>query len=545
MTDGAADPSGKTMDPFPWPTPALFQDSVLLLDEAFIEQTRNTRRVFHAPVKDPAGPVISKTQEWEGYGPYTWGSRLHWNPATSQYELFYAAWTGPESNYYNWGLATSRDGLQWEKPALRVESFEGRVTGNMLPQGPHPKKALRSALIDPRPDCPAAERFKAIRFTYEGEYVSFSADGRTWREHPGNPVWSVPSDIIHAMWDPGRGRFVCYYKVWEVHGQTPDPGAPGGFRPVVAHMPFFEIVQRDDGLAELCGPFITFCPQSHATVSEGKVLLRSASPGANDGGGGQLQGDWHSHRVIAWAESEDFIHWEHERVVLSTDELDRPDANIQFMFVFLHGRYYLAFLTLHDERGHFEQQLAFSRDGLSWSRPWRGHFIGLGPPGAFDSGMVLAPVDPVVTDNQAIFHYGGFDLLHHQSGDGGWSAHIGRCMLRRDGYCSLEPEGRDEACIRTRALQLEGGDLYLNADAQGGQIRVEVLDDGDRVIPGYEAANGVALQEDTSRCRQCMSRVAWRGDRGLSELSGRTVKLRIFIRNAKLYSFALRRPERA
>ncbi|MFH1568334.1 MAG: hypothetical protein ABIL09_10100 [Gemmatimonadota bacterium] len=514
----------------------LLSEPVLLLDDHLVAETRGCVQTFHGAVKDPTSPVICATEPWEGRGPYTWGTRLLWNPDTDGYDLYYVGFR-VEDNHYRWGLAVSGDGLTWRKPALDIESFLGAPARNMLTGGPHPDKAVRSVVRDPRPGCPPEERYKAIRFTYTGEFVSTSPDGRAWTEDAANPVWRVPSDIIHAMWDPRRQCFVSYYKVWEVTGETPDAASPSGFRPVVAHLPSFDHRLRADGLTELRGPLISFHPEEAATVEDGVLLLRAGNQGRDDGGGAPLTGAWHARRVQAWAESDDWRHWRHEQVVLRTDERDRPDANIQYLFVLPYGPYYLGFLTMHDERGYFEQQLAFSRDGRRWSRPWRGNFIGLGPEGTFDSGMVLAPTDPVLTDTQMLFYYGGFNTVHHAPMSAPWTSAIGRAILRRDGFASWDALPGQGGELLTQPLRADGAPLQVNADAGAGGLRVEVLDDTGHVVPGFARDRCVPLREDTARHRGCMAPVAWDPAPDGAALAGRSIQLRFELERARLFAF--------
>jgi hypothetical protein len=410
----------------------------------------------------------------------------------------------------------------------------------MLTGGPHPHKAARSLVRDPRPECPPAQLYKGIRFTYDGEFVSYSADGRRWTEDPANPVWHVPSDIIHAMWDSRRQRFVAYFKVWEVIGQTPDSESPTGFRPVKAYFSSFDHHLRADGLTALRGPRIHFHPEAEAQVKKEVLLLRTGDQGRDDGGGAPLTGAWHARRVQAWAESQDWRHWHGERIVLRTDERDRPDANIQYLFALWYGHYYLGFLTLHDERGHFEQQLAFSRDGISWSRPWRGNFLGLGPSGAFDSGMVLSPTDPILTRTQMLFYYGGFDTLHHQPMSLPWSAAIGRAVLRRDGFASWDSLPGRTGILLTQPLIAPGESLWVNVDAGNGCLRVEVLDPEGRVIPEFAGEKCRPISGDTARLDQCATLVHWHSAAALAALAGRPIRLRFLLEGARLFSFGFR-----
>ncbi|MCC7265008.1 MAG: hypothetical protein IT369_21025, partial [Candidatus Latescibacteria bacterium] len=170
--------------------------------------------------------------------------------------------------------------------------------------------------------------------------------------------------------------------------------------------------------------------------------------------------------------------------------------------------------------------------------PWRGNFIGLGPPGAFDSGMVLAPTDPICTETQLIFYYGGFDLQHWQPMQGPWSSAIGRAFMRRDGFASWDNLPGRTGIVETQPLLVSGEDLWLNADARAGQVRVEVRDEGGQVIPGFTQADCTPLREDTARYPQCLAAIRW-GERKLGELAGRRVRLRFSLEDTALFALRL------
>ena len=509
---------------------------VLLLDDHIVFETRRVRQSFHGATKDPANPVIAATEPWEGRGPYVWNTRLLRKPETGQYRLYYIGFR-VEDNHYRWGLAVSDDGIVWEKPDLKIEVYDGRPARNQLTGGPHPDKAVRTVVLDPRPECPVSERYKGLRFTYDGIYVSYSPDGERWTEDAGNPVWHVASDAFNALWDDRRQAFSAYYKVWEVCGETPDPSSPSGFRSVVAHYPTFNTTTRDDGLIDVVGPRITFNEASTAEVSDSVLTLKHGPQSQDDGGGASLTGVWYARRVQAWAQSADWRRWTNERVVLHADELDRPDANIQNMFVLPYGVYYLAFLTLHDDRGHFEQQLAFSVDGLSWKRPWRGNFIGLGPPGAFDSGMAGGITDPVVTDTQLLFYYGGFTLEHHKPMALPWAAGIGRAILRRDGFSSWEGLPGTTGIVTTQLLRTDGDSLWINADAEGGEVRVEAVDETGRIIPGFTRKRCHPLSENSTRFAECLAPVRWGREPDGVPLFSQPFRLKFYLRGARLFAF--------
>ena len=140
--------------------------------------------------------------------------------------------------------------------------------------------------------------------------------------------------------------------------------------------------------------------------------------------------------------SDDGIHWTDEQVILRADERDPPTSNIQYMFVMQHGGYYLGFLTMHDEAGYFRIQLAYSADGIKWQSPVaRAVARRRRREGAFDSGMVLGPADPIIREREMWFPYGGFPIRHDTHGQD-WKSAIGLATTRLDGFAAWRRPGR-------------------------------------------------------------------------------------------------------
>jgi hypothetical protein len=506
-------------------------ESVLLLDDHTVARAANLTQRFFPADKHPANPVMRRTEPWEGIGPYIWGNRLMQDEKTNLFRLWYITYDYA-GNFYRWGYATSPDGIGWTKPDLGVERYADAPATNLLPLGPHPEKGTRSIARDPRPETPIERRYLGVRFTYEGEYVSFSPDGIAWKEHPQSPSWFVPSDIIHVMWDEPRKRFIAYYKLWELAGT--EVTAAGEEKPFLAYMPTFTPTKLPDNKESFEGPVIHFKLSASAEVTNEKFVLRAANQGKDDGGGTSLSGAWRAKRVQAFADSEDGIHWSNEQVVLRADENDPPTANIQYMFVIPYGGYYVGFLTLHDEAGHFRIQLAHSADGLKWHRPSRDPWLDVGPEGSFDCGMVLGPGDPIIGEKEMWFPYGGFPI-RHDSKETNWESAIGLAVTRLDGFAAWEAADETGELV-TQPFRCNGDRLFVNADARDGEISVEVLDERGTPIEGFDAASSKTVSVDTL-AQQDDGWIQWKTEENLSSLQGRQIQLRFMIRRARLFSF--------
>ena len=507
-------------------------ESVLLLGDHTVARTSNLTQRFFPAVKHPANPVMRRAQAWEGVGPYLFGSRLMQDAATQQFRMWYITYSF-EGNFYRWGYATSADGLKWTRPDLGVERYGNALAGNCLPLGPHPEKGTRSIARDPRPETPSHRRYLGVRFTYDGEFVSFSPDGVAWLEYPLNPVWHVPSDMIHIMWDHERQKFVAFFKVWELSGTEIRPDAPDG-APFKIQMPTFTPKKLGNGTTEFDGPCITFHPPGAATVQNRKFILRSTNQSADDGGGTSLSGDWNAKRVQTFAESSDGIHWTNEQVVLRADAKDSPTANVQYLFVIRYGGYYVGFPTMHDQAGLFRIQLAFSADGITWHRPSRDAWLDVGPTGSFDHGMVLGPADPIIGEREMTFPYGGFPI-RHDSQETNWESAIGLASMRLDGFAAWEAANQ-EGELLTKPFRLSGDRLFVNADAHSGSLRVEVLDENGAPIPGFGSEQCQVVSTDTLAAKNS-GWIRWQDHANLSQLAGRQLQLRFVVQNARLYSF--------
>ena len=82
----------------------------------------------------------------------------------------------------------------------------------------------------------------------------------------------------------------------------------------------------------------------------------------------------------------------------------------------------------------------------------------------------------------------------------------------------------------THPIHFEAEDLIINAQVEaGGSLRVEVQDDSGGVIEGYALGDSDAFTGDEVRHRP-----SWSG-RGLGDLSGRILKFRFVLENAKFF----------
>lgn len=149
--------------------------------------------------------------------------------------------------------------------------------------------------------------------------------------------------------------------------------------------------------------------------------------------------------------------------------------------------------------------------------------------GAVDTGQLLA-TQPIRMGDELWFYYSGINHRFTQKEAYRGGIHLAR--LRRDGFVSLRGDDRG-GFVETREVRFDGRRLFLNADAEEGEIRVEVLERrGRTVLEGWSREQSQPWTGDQLRVE-----VRWQGQSTLEPLRGQTLRLRFHLRNADLYSF--------
>ena len=201
------------------------------------------------------------------------------------------------------------------------------------------------------------------------------------------------------------------------------------------------------------------------------------------------------------------------------------------------------FTIWHGERPEREKpndvSLGYSRDGFHWSRPNRDAFLGVSAQqGAWNWANVQSAGGCCLVVGDVLYFY-----VSGRQGETGTNrpgvCSTGLATLRRDGFASLTDDRATPqpvrvrslpASVTTRPMRFSGSHLFVNADV-AGEMKIEVLDQAGKVLPGYGAERCVAVTGNGTRMR-----VAWNGS-ALSALAGETVRFRFRIDRGRLYSF--------
>jgi hypothetical protein len=201
------------------------QKHYLLLDDRIIDQTTNAKLEVGQVTKHPGNPLFREENPWEQRF-----DNLYGNVIFDREESLYKCWYCPfivdssahgmtleerqERNYQDPPnremaicYATSRDGIQWEKPQLGLVEYDGSKQNNIIWRGPHGAGVFKDAM-DPDTD----RRYKTI---FQGMAVSSSADGLHWSPKIKCTGVRVAGDTHNnAFWAPTLGKYVGITRTW-------------------------------------------------------------------------------------------------------------------------------------------------------------------------------------------------------------------------------------------------------------------------------------------------------------------------------------------
>lgn len=500
----------------------------LFFDDRLVEESRGLQRTWHQPVKEPT-PVLKKTQQWEGMGPYVYGTVLR-DPASGHFKIWYNCYVGGHPDYFTC-YATSKDGLHWDRPACDVVQDPRLPAGNnvvMLGSGLPGSRQCISPSVLLRPDEPDPSRRYAMVYwdinagrpvKFFGLCLAYSPDGIHWKNAPENPVFTGPSDVTDAQYDAARRRYLLHYKVWRVEGDVLSSTLPRGTASRVSYWPTWDSVKLKENGVRFEGQMIDFASNDTSPMNARVHFAREPS----------------SRRVVARAESKDLIHWTDARVVLDLPEKGDPsDWSTYGMSTFSYEGYFLGLLRVFHNGREIDLELAMSDDDRNWKRTTpRNPFIPLGSKDRFDAGMVFSANSPVEVGNELWFYYGAF-TGDHEAGSANQTCSIGLAKLRRDGFVSLNAE-KETGELTTVPIRFGGKELVLNASAAKGSVSAEIRDERGEPHPGFTFGDCDEIRSDA------VSRVVkWKGNADIGKLAGQPVRVCLRIRNADLYAIQFR-----
>ena len=414
----------------------------LFVDDFLIEES-GLHRAFHRASYHPANPVLAPEREWELRDPngaaagqpspsaMVFSDGVFFDPRDQLFKMWYMAGYQQAT-----ALATSRDGVSWQRPQLPVV----KGTNIVWPHG----RDSSTVWLDL--DAPPDSRFKMASFVFRSAALrlSESHDGIHWRavgdSGPCNDRSTFFRNPFRNVWvfslradDPARvRRYRRYYESRDFANTRWQAGEPVAWVAADALDARRADLQSQPELYNLDAAAYESVMLGLFTIFRGETRNREKP---ND---------------ICIGFSRDGFHWDRQMrdpfIAVSETPGDWNWANVQSAG----GACVIA-----------GDQLYFYVSG-------RQGVAGTSLPGRCSTGL-------------AILRRDGFASLTDQ-----WPAGLPRRT------------GLNKTSVITRPLRFRGGHLFVNADAAGG-IRVEVLDANGRAIKGYGAADCVEVHGNHTR----------------------------------------------
>ena len=514
----------------------------LFLDDFIIERIDGLERVMHKPEKK--GAVFLPGGATDGIRVQTHSAPV-WVPDERVYKLFYMAFPYRDHNWIpgeiGSALATSSDGLKWMRPTLNLVEIGGSRANNRFAVDPAftwgPNKFMDVIYDSHDPD--PSRRYKGLIGAEKREPV-VSADGVNWRRLNVPPIASADESTL--TYDERHGRYIAIVKHGTKFGRSAFITFSEDFETWSKPRLCFNTDERDQELAlERIRNRLADDKMQNPLFNDPHPETGWTPPGSDPTIG--------KSRIPTWrAETYSCAVFPYEGVYIGLPLIYYPTGPA------LPGR--------NNTVGFNEIQLAVNRDSQLRRENWtrlgdREPFIetsGLdqGLVGNFDRQQIGVCNRPLVIKDELWFYYIGCKgrtppykmwpngqvrnqqkLTSEEQADfeDGWMA-LCLATLRLDGFVSLTA-GDKAGQVITKPLVATGDRLLLNVDVRkGGEATVEVLNENEQVIPGFELSSSVPL-----RGRSIEQTVRWTTNADWSQLAGQKVRLRIRFRNADLYAF--------
>lgn len=479
----------------------LYADSLheLFVDDHFISRIEGVSRELHQPMDVSTSPVIVPEHPWE-HRRIPYGSVL-WFPEERKFKCWYLAMNIYDSRPGFRGYrkefhlpiheaaficyAESKDGVKWVKPELGLFEFRGSKKNNIVLPSPGTHFDSTSVMFLPGDQWPYRMMTFIGRWPYEDSLVR-----KQWGDPP-------PFGIKrHGHYAFGSKDGIHWHELNE-------------------NQPVLRVSDRSMFWWD----------------KERKLFIGSAKRSHN---GKRAQAYAWSRDMIHWTVTPDWIHL--------ADKQDHPGDEAEAAYGFPYASQWLGFAELRRVRKNqtgvvdrgtiINWELLSSRDGRSWTRPFRKPFFPDGPQKSWRYRVLkIFANPPIERDGKLLIYYGG------KTGtvpvEEAYEPFQALCLatLRKDGFVSLKA-GAEAGQVTTNSFTASGERLLLKVDVQeSGEARVEVLNRSGDTIDGFRLDQCVPLRGTATE-----QLVQWTSQKKWSSLTGKTVSLRIRLKLADLYS---------
>ena len=372
-------------------------------------------------------------------------------------------------------VAESRDGVNWVKPELGLYEISGSRMNNVILANEAPVSHNFSPFLDLNPDGDPEQKYKALGGEGKSGLLAYvSPDGIHWEKLQEGPVFTkgVFDSQNVAFWSESEKCYLCYFRTWSEGGYK-------GFR----------------------------------TVS------RTTSP--------------------------DFVHWSEPVTMTFGDtppehlytQQTSPYFRAPHIYVAIGGRFMPGRQVLTEEQARelnvdpkyfndcSDAFFMTTRGGNVYDRTFMEAFIrpGIGPDNWVSRSNYPA-LNVVQTSPEEMSVYVNQDYAQP-------TAHLRRYSLRIDGFTSIQAPYAGGEMI-TKPFTFTGKELEINySTSAAGEIRFELQDLNGVPVPGFTLENSQpVIGNEIARI------VRWNNNSDLQKLVSQPLLLRIFMKDADLYS---------
>ena len=492
-------------------------DSAAVLDiglrrELFVDGTLITKFAgkaelrLHHPV--PQEVVLDCDRPWEG-------NAVNYNTVFQDGDRYRMYYRGSHGNYVPYVpdnrpnhpdvycYAESSDGIRWTRPNLGLVEFNGSKENNIILKGVGAHAF--SPFKDSRPDCQPDAKYKALGVGYakkHGLYAFQSPDGIRWTLISPEPViteGAFDSQNL-AFWDGKRGEYRAYSRHFR-NGRD------------------IQTCTSKDFIKWSTPQFVDY-------DSWDKSAAKSDDLEANSRPGRVSQ--FYTNQIMPYHRAP------HLLLGFPTRYIDRGWSASARALPRYDYRLRRGLTSRREGTAITDGMLIASRDGQRF-RVWADSFLrpGLRSRASWFYGDAYQAWGLVET--KSAFEDGPLELSlyaterNHQEVGG---TVLRRYTIRMDGFVSLRaPLAGGEAT--TKPLRFAGSQLRINfASSAAGDVRVEIQDESGRPIPGYSMNQCDDIYgDDLDRT------VTWNGSADVRQLAGQTVRLRLALEDADVFSF--------
>jgi hypothetical protein len=439
-------------------------------------------------------------------------------------------------------VRTSEDGINFTIPDMGSDYRGQKNIVNHEPTG-----GMGNPFIDP--NASAEEKWRYITgFHNRGIYLYTSPDGYSWTRHKTAHISFRSGTQSCTFYDDQRQLYVGYHR--SGMGLTP-AGA----------------TQRQSVRTETADLYhpVPFDPVSQEDTWEASKTMRLRQPQPWWLDNGPLTpGGFGIEFPHSFLPDENDLPGVDQYVTKATKYEYAPDVYLAFPIVYFHYEKDgpVTRQILMDPRrgrgsGPIETQVAVSRDGVNWKRYYRPTYVGNGKHGDWTVNQAYLVHGMVKRGNEIWQYYFGTGFYHSAYAENKDEQAVFRVVQRLDGFISADAPYDKAAYFITRPFVFKGNRLVLNIDTDAaGYAQVGLLDEAGEPIEGYDVdqciyINGDYIDEEIEWLlnKEEVEKLEVRSEEDyvklasmvktnldVSSLEGKTVRLKIRMRGARLFS---------